>query len=318
MVSQPLRAGLSVTFSMVTSALIIILNRHIIRELQFPFPWVLTGWGLGVSGLLSFLLCRVGFVPVRAKGRILTPRFFFVETLPVALCTAVGMCLGNAASITVQMSFLQILKAFTPVVTFTVSWLFGIETASPRVLVAVAIIVGGTLLSTREEVAKAIFDAYGTCLFLVSILFESTRVVLIQKLLADSKQKLHPLEGLQYTALPTAAIMLGVSAVLELGPFQATGAWKIVEENPMTFAAAGGLGFLVNLGTFLALANASSLTLKAATCVRNAAIVWIGTLLGESVVPVQTLGYAVSVGGFLLYTSARAPSAAPQEKSKTT
>ena len=108
--TQPLAAALSVTFSMVTIALIILLNRRIIRGLQFPFPWLLTGWGLGVSGLLSFLLCRVGLVPSRARGRVLTAHFFFVETLPVALCTAVGMCLGNAASITVQMSFLKILK----------------------------------------------------------------------------------------------------------------------------------------------------------------------------------------------------------------
>mgnify|MGYP007125911843 CR=1 FL=1 len=67
------------------------------------------------------------------------------------------------------------------------------------------------------------------------------------------------------------------------------------------------LGFLVNLGTFLALAHASSLTLKAATCVRNAALVWIGSLLGESVMPVQVLGYAISVCGFLLYSAERAP-----------
>ena len=167
--TQPLAAALSVTFSMVTSALIILLNRRIIRGLQFP--WLLTGWGLGVSGLLSFLLCRVGLVPSRARGRVLTAHFFFVETLPVALCTAVGMCLGNAASITVQMSFLQILKAFTPAVTFTVCWLFGLEAASPRVILAVAIIVGGTLVSTREEAAKAVFDARGTVTFLVSILF---------------------------------------------------------------------------------------------------------------------------------------------------
>ena len=308
--TQPLAAALSVTFSMVTSALIILLNRRIIRGLQFPFPWLLTGWGLGVSGLLSFLLCRVGLVPSRARGRVLTAHFFFVETLPVALCTAVGMCLGNAASITVQMSFLQILKAFTPAVTFTVCWLFGLEAASPRVILAVAIIVGGTLVSTREEAAKAVFDARGTVTFLVSILFESTRVVLIQKLLSGRKQNLHPLEGLQYTALPTSVIMLVVSALLERGPFQTSGAWSIVTENPVTFGVAGVLGFLVNLGTFLALAHASSLTLKAATCVRNAALVWIGSLLGESIVPVQVLGYAISVGGFLLYSAVRAPAQA--------
>ena len=38
-------------------------------------------------------------------------------------------------------------------------------------ILAVAIIVGGTLVSTREEAAKAVFDARGTVTFLVSILF---------------------------------------------------------------------------------------------------------------------------------------------------
>ena len=172
-------------------------------------------------------------------------------------------------------------------------------------ILAVAIIVGGTLVSTREEAPKAVFDARGTVTFLVSILFESTRVVLIQKLLGS-----HPLEGLQYTALPTSVIMLVVSALLERGPFQTSGAWSIVTENPVTFGVAGVLGFLVNLRTFLALAHASSLTLKAATCVRNAALVWIGSLLGESIVTVQVLGYVISVGGFLLYSGVRAPAQA--------
>ena len=49
----------------------------------------------------------------------------------------------------------------------------------------------------------------------------------------------------------------------------------------------------------LAIRTNSSLSLKMSGCVKNAAIVGIGALTGDTVRPLQLLGYALSVAAFL-------------------
>ena len=322
----PTRAGLYAAASLaawsVASGAITVVNKTVMVDKGFAYPFALCAMGLATSGLLSGLLIALGAVPAT---RPLTGRVLAREVVPVAACGALAMYLGNCAVPTLSMAFLQILKAFTPAVTYAVSYLAGLEAASAGLVLSVGTIVAGTAVATVEErQGPGAFHAEGFAYFMASVAFEALRVVLIQKLVAgngaggpDARPPLHPLEGLRNMALPSAALMVLGALVWERDGLRSHGLAVAAREAPL-FALASVLGFTVNLATFLGIKYASSLTVKCVGCVKNALIVYVGVLQGERVSGLQLLGYGLSVAGFggysYLKTAGAAAGAKPKQK----
>jgi hypothetical protein len=88
---------------MAVSSGLILLNSHLLSH-GFHFPMALAGLGMAFSGLASFLVCRV-FRLVEAR-RAVTPRFM-----------ALTLHFGNLVYLHLTVSFIQMLKAFTPIIT---------------------------------------------------------------------------------------------------------------------------------------------------------------------------------------------------------
>jgi len=61
----------------------------------------------------------------------------------------------------------------------------------------------------------------------------------------------------------------------------------------------------VNLSSFFAIHHTSSLTFKVAGCLKNVGVVMWGVLSGDHFTALQGLSYAISMGGFGLYTYKR-------------
>jgi hypothetical protein len=99
---------------MAVSSGLILLNSHLLSH-GFHFPMALGGLGMAFSGLASFLVCRV-FRLVEAR-RAVTPRFFAVRIMPVGLFMALTLHFGNLVYLHLTVSFIQMLKAFTPIIT---------------------------------------------------------------------------------------------------------------------------------------------------------------------------------------------------------
>ena len=99
---------------MAVSSGLILLNSHLLSH-GFHFPMALAGLGMAFSGLASFLVCRV-FRLVEAR-RTVTPRFFAVRIMPVGLFMALTLHFGNLVYLHLTVSFIQMLKAFTPIIT---------------------------------------------------------------------------------------------------------------------------------------------------------------------------------------------------------
>lgn len=55
------------------------------------------------------------------------------NVVPVGICQALTLALGNAAYLYLTVSFIQMLKAFTPVVVLAIGIIFKIEKAEPKV-----------------------------------------------------------------------------------------------------------------------------------------------------------------------------------------
>jgi len=320
----PPRAGLHAAASLavwsVASGAITVVNKTVMVDKGFAYPFALCAMGLATSGLLSGLLIALGAVPAT---RPLTGRVLAREVVPVAACGALAMYLGNCAVPTLSMAFLQILKAFTPAVTYAVSYLAGLEAASAGLVLSVGTIVAGTAVATVEErQGPGAFHAEGFAYFMASVAFEALRVVLIQKLVAgngaggpDARPPMHPLEGLRNMALPSAALMVLGALVWERDGLRSHGLAVAAREAPL-FALASVLGFTVNLATFLGIKYASSLTVKCVGCVKNALIVYVGVLQGERVSGLQLLGYGLSVAGFGGYSYLKTAGAAAGAKPK--
>lgn len=273
---------------------LIMLNKHLLSN-GFPYPMALSGMGMAFSGLASYLVCHQ-FVFVTPKHTV-TKKLFFTKLLPIGLCMALTLSFGNLVYLHLTVSFIQILKSFTPVVTMVALFIAGLETPTLRLIASVCIIAAGTALASVGELE---FSLLGVAIMFVSESFEAVRLVMTQILLTG--MKFHPIEGLMYLA-PSCSFWLFLGSLwLELPSMMETDAWNVVASRPLYFASAAVMGFAVNFLAYVVIQTASSLTLKVLGTAKNAFVVWCGIFfLGDRVTALQGLGYAVSLVAFYWY-----------------
>lgn len=283
---------------MTVSSMLILLNKRIMDKeagLNFHYPMTLSGMGMGFSSVAGWLCCRV-FKVVPCKRRVAND-FYFTNMVPIGLFMALTLYLGNLAYLYLTVSFIQMLKAFTPVITMFILFSFGLEKVSQELMASVFIICAGTLAAS---VGNATFSFVGVTAMMLSETAEALRLVLTQKLLANLK--FHPVEGLMYLA-PACCFWLTVGALfVEVPAMRADGAFRTLADNVGTFALAAVLGFGVNTLAYAVIITSSSLTLKVVGTVKNGLVAYFGVLFyAERVTALQAGGYAVALGGFGWY-----------------
>jgi len=287
------------------SSSLILLNKQILSGLDFHYPFFLSGLGVAVSALGSLAACRaIRIVPAPPRPSI-TPAFWMRSMVPVGLFHALTLCLGNTVYLYLAVSFIQMLKAFTPVLTLTTLSALSVESFSRRAGAAVCVITFGTFMAGAGVLDGSRGSLAGVGIMLAAEMAEVMRLVLTQKLL--NTQKFHPLEGLMYLA-PASLLWISVFCLaLEAPRMAAMGAFSTVAAHPLLFALAAGLGFVVNTLAYCVIVTSSSLSLKVFGTAKNAAVVYFGVLLfAESVTAVQLAGYAVSLAGFGWYNYIKA------------
>eukprot|EP00884_Botryococcus_braunii_P023437 jgi/Botrbrau1/9778/Bobra.85_1s0022.2 len=280
---------------MAVSSALIILNKHLMSTDGFHFPMALSGLGMAFSAVASFIVCRV-LKLVEAK-RTITWRFYGTRILPVGLFMALTLHFGNVVYLYLTVAFIQMLKAFTPIVTMVALFIAQLESPTARLISSVSLIALGTAMASYGELN---FSVIGVVFMFLSETFEAIRLVMTQILLVGLK--FHPIEGLMYLAPAcTAWLVLGV-ALLEWPRMAAENALDLMAAKPLLYLTAAAMGFGVNSLAYIVIQLASSLTLKVLGTVKNAMVVWIGIIfLHELVTPLQGFGYAVSLLGFFLY-----------------
>ena len=296
--TQLLTAAVCVAWMLASSALIL-LNKDLLAG-GFHYPMALSALGMSFSAVASFICCRVINV-VDARRGVITPRAYATRVLPVGLLMAATLHFGNVVYLYLTVSFIQMLKALTPVVTMAALFAARLESPTPPLIASVAAIAAGTAVASYGEVNLSLVGL--ACMF-ASECFEAGRLVLTQSLLAGAN--FHPVEGLMYLAPACTAWLLLGSAAFELPRMRAEGAWALVTARPAAFSIAAATGFAVNALAYGVISRSSSLTLKVLGTVKNAGVVWWGVLvLGDIVTPVQGIGYALSLAGFLAYNKAK-------------
>jgi len=302
---------LVLTFFMSVGPVLILVNKNILKDRHFPYPILVSLLGQGTSMLFTAVYFRVlKMQELKMQDQVTWP-FYLKNMGIVGAGTAGSLALGQIVYLYLSVSFIQILKSVTPVLTSILLVAFGIEHLSARVWFCVLMISLGAALASYGEVH---FRFVGVAIMLTGSTCEGLRMVLTQKLLVNLK--FSALEGLYYYAPITTAWMLLASLLLEAPVFYA----RQYAEDPgpngrpldalrdcaWLMALACVLGVAVNLSSMLMIKYTSSVSLKLLSTARNAGLVLYAVIFGgEQTTFLQLLGYSVCVVFFALYVYAK-------------
>lgn len=292
--SQLSVAFLSTALWMCVSSGLIMINKELLSS-GFPYPMCLSGLGMLFSGIASYVTCK--HLRLVDANKQLSIEFYIKHIMPVGLFMALTLAFGNLVYLYLSVSFIQMLKAFTPVITMVALFVSRLETPTNKMVLSVCMIAVGTAIASAGVVN---LNYVGLLIMFLSESFEATRLVMTQVLLTGLK--FHPIEGLMYLAPACTFWLFMGSLMMEVKQMVAENAMAVVAARPWAFALAAVMGFAVNSLAYIVIQTASSLTLKVMGTVKNAFVVFLGVfLLGESMTWLQGIGYGVSVVAFYWY-----------------
>jgi hypothetical protein len=92
------------------------------------------GMGMFASGIFSYTLCHITKT-VEAKA-VISRSYWLRRIMPVGFFMAATLWAGNLVYLYLSVSFIQMLKAFTPVITMVALFIAGLEVPTGKVRAA--------------------------------------------------------------------------------------------------------------------------------------------------------------------------------------
>ena len=155
---------------------LILLNKFILHNLDFPFPMFLSGLGVLVSGVVARLIVGLGYVPLQRKEAV-EGMLWYKRVLPVGLAHAGTLAFGNSVYLLLSVGFIQMLKSFTPVIIMLTAYVVRIETPSKSVVMSVMVISLGTAMTCSFTPQLSLL---GLLVMFMAELTEAVRLVMTQ------------------------------------------------------------------------------------------------------------------------------------------
>jgi len=285
---------------MVVGPALMMLNKYMMQDLNFHHPMSVCSLGVVSSAIVAHLSVACGLGKIREESsKLMAGGGWFKIAMPIGLMKALTMSSGNAVYMYLSFGFIQMLKAFTPLIVLLVMRSVGVKLPTRAAMWCVVGIVCGTVIEVRGELHAT---ATGLVLMLGSEFFEAISVVLSQKILQHHKFSV--LEGLYLTAPAGSVCLLTGVILLEAPEMVRLGHHLIPFENPRTFMAAAVLGVAINFISFLVMQLTSALTMKILNTARSVGLVAVGVLFyGEYHPPRQLCGYGLALLGFVGYNA---------------
>eukprot|EP01083_Nonionella_stella_P101751 288740_1 len=330
----------SISIFMITGPFLILMNNYVLNDLVFKYPMMLSSFGVFSTAIIVHLLVLINIVTIRQEIRNIVDCKFLLSHIGVlGLFQALTLNFGNMVYLYLSVSLIQMLKAFTPVITMIVAFMTKQDTPSHKLIGAIALLSSGTVITTAN-VSDSDSSFIGFAVMFASSLAQALKVVLSQKLMqgitvrrkataqsnesADTGEgdqllletnapvkalvevhvKFNVFETLYYYAPITFICQCWLSLPMEYKDFMQNYDRNIdlIINNWHLFAICGCLGFGVNFGGFLVTKITSGLYLTALSTIRNVVLVFVSTLLFAEVVTFkQCVGYVISIIGFAYY-----------------
>ncbi|KAI1982508.1 hypothetical protein LOZ55_000290 [Ophidiomyces ophidiicola] len=256
----------------------------------------LTTWHLGFAAFMTQVLARTTTLLDGRKKVKMTGRVYLRAIVPIGFFFSLSLIGGNKAYLYLSVAFIQMLKATTPVAVLLCTWSLGMAPPNLKVLFNVSFIVIGVIIASFGEIH---FVLIGFLFQIAGIVFEATRLVMVQRLLSSAEFKMDPLVSLYYFA-PVCAVMNFIVAIfvefpdLTLAHFQKAGY--------ITLLANAIVAFLLNVSVVFLIGKTSSLVLTLCGVLKDILLVTISAFWWNTpVTPLQLFGYTIAIGGLLYY-----------------
>ncbi|PYH93643.1 TPT-domain-containing protein [Aspergillus ellipticus CBS 707.79] len=285
-----------VTVWITLSSSVILFNKHILDYAQFRFPIILTTWHLAFATFMTQLLARTTTLLDGRKTVKMTGRVYLRAIVPIGLFFSLSLICGNVTYLYLSVAFIQMLKATTPVAVLFATWGMGMAPVNLKVLMNVSLIVIGVVIASFGEIR---FVMIGFLFQLGGIVFEATRLVMVQRLLSSAEYKMDPLVSLYYFA-PVCAVMNGVTALflevpnLTMAHIYNVGVW--------TLLANAVVAFLLNVSVVFLIGKTSSLVMTLCGVLKDILLVAASMMLWQTPVSgTQFFGYSIALIGLVYY-----------------
>ncbi|EIW67359.1 hypothetical protein M231_02499 [Tremella mesenterica] len=278
---------------MACSISVILYNKYVFSNLNFPFPVFLTTWHMTFSAASTRILQRTTNMVDGAKDLDISRDRWLKSILPIGALFSGSLVLSNYAYLTLSVSFIQMLKAFNPVAILLISFAFKIQEPNARLMMIVVMISVGCSLAAYGELH---FEMFGFLCQCAAVAFEASRLVMIQILLHGLK--MDPLVSLHYYAPVCAVINLLIIPFTEgLEPFYA-----LHRVGILVLFSNAGIAFALNVAAVFLISVGSGLILTLAGVLKDILLI-TGSVLafGSSITPLQVFGYSISLGGLIMF-----------------
>lgn len=263
--------------------------------MKFPFPMFLTTWHMTLATVLTQILARTTNMLPAVNEKKVDSKAIYRQILPVSIFFAISLVLANKAYIYLAVSYIQMLKAFTPVAVLIFSFFAGLEKTTQIELYIVTVICIGVAIAS---VGETYFSWIGFTFQALAILAESSRLVLTNIVLKSLK--LDSLSTLYYVA-PLCAVLIGIAcAIFEADHLP----WEMMQSQGfvVVMLVNGFVAFALNVAVVMLIGNTSALVLTLAGIVKDILLVGLSvTLFGSPVTAMQYGGYGLALLGLNMH-----------------
>ncbi|KAJ5723409.1 sugar phosphate/phosphate translocator [Penicillium malachiteum] len=278
------------------SSSVILFNKYLLDYANFRYPIILTTWHLTFATIMTQLLARTTTVLDGRKTVKMTGRVYLRAIVPIGLMFSLSLICGNMTYLYLSVAFIQMLKATTPVAVLLATWGMGMAPVNYKTLANVSIIVVGVIIASFGEIK---FVMAGFLFQLGGIVFEATRLVMVQRLLSSAEFKMDPMVSLYYFA-PICAVMNGAVALflevprVTMEQIYGVGIWILIA-NAM-------IAFLLNVSVVFLIGKTSSLVMTLCGVLKDILLVAASMMLWNTpVTPLQFFGYSIALIGLVYY-----------------
>ncbi|GAA5847293.1 hypothetical protein JCM9279_000225 [Rhodotorula babjevae] len=280
------------------SSSVILMNAWILGkkegDLNFRYPIFLTTTHLVYATIATRLMRRFTHLIDGVDNVQMSWDRWYKNIVPIGALFSASLIFSNLAYLTLSVSFIQMLKAFTAVAVLGMSVMMGLDTWDKRKAVTVIGISAGVALASYGEL-RFVFSGFLFQCF--GILFEATRLVAIQKLLQGLR--MDPLVSLYYYA-PVCAVFNGLLVL----PFEGWAPFEQILDKvgPITLFVNCNVALLLNVSVVFLIGCASSLVLTLSGVLKDILLVTGSVVLfGTPVTMIQLVGYSIALGGLFVF-----------------
>lgn len=280
------------------SSAVILFNKWILdpKTTNFRFPIFLTTWHLLFSSIATQILARTSTLLDGRKTVKMTGKVYLRAIVPIGLFFSLSLICSNKAYLYLSVSFIQMLKATTPVAVLLTSWGLAVERPNLKTLRNVSFIVIGVMIASYGEI---LFVPTGVVYQVFGIAFEAVRLVMVERLLSSAEYKMDPLVSLYYFAPVCAFMNFLMFLIFESSTLAMS---DLARVGLIMFFFNALVAFCLNVSVVFLIGKTSSLVLTLCGVLKDILLVCASVLIwGTPVTAIQLVGYSIALSGLVYF-----------------